>query len=221
MENAELAPLPVKFDDLSTFALEHTALARECSVKAVEHAWHAGSAYAKIKGSIGHGNWLAWCEKNGIGRVTARDWMDIAEGIKLQACLRFGSIREAKRALPPKRAATGKTDTPVSDLDNAVPFGEGPDDAELLSGFRAKLSALDGLLLQRVQGIWRTGESLSAVKRALPTGTAFDAFLDAKGVPAGQADFSISLSDRHDFDTLARLDAYSIVKQWEGALSEV
>ena len=138
----------------------------------------------------------------------------------------------AQRALPPKRARTGKSDTPVSDLDNAVlqarlrleidvPFGEGPGDDELLSDFRDKMAVANGFLLEQVQAIWRVGDSLATIKRNMPSGKTFEAFCAAEGVPEDAADAAMGLYQRHEFGTLARLDVFGIVEEWEGILDEV
>ena len=183
----------------------------------------AGVTLQKVKDRTPQGYWGAWWEAEGLSKSTVYRLLELAE-LPVSQLGNFTSDHEAltwKRQQVQQKQLPIQNVTPEPKVDNAVPFGEAPDDAEKLSGSRASRPAMDGALLAQVQGIWRTGESLSAVKRALPTGTAFEAFLDAENVPAGQADFILSLSHRYDFDTLPSLDAYSIVEQWEGALNEV
>jgi hypothetical protein len=129
----------IQLDDLQPEALGEVIRARagefdKATLRAVEHAWHAGRALLAAKKMIPHGQWGQWLSDNFEGRShdTARIWMrlaanyesvrnleDVKHGIKL---LDEAPERQAKKAereakkleSPPKSLAPATPTPPVS-----------------------------------------------------------------------------------------------------------
>lgn len=116
-------PTTDTLDGWQEFALYHQQQADRCSQQAIEHAWHAGAGLAQVKKRLPHGRWYDWLEANGIGRETARQWMRFAAEVEIASGLRFTSITEALRSLPPKRKALPENNlTPREPVNNFGPL---------------------------------------------------------------------------------------------------
>jgi hypothetical protein len=129
----------IQLEDLQPEALGEVIRARagefdKATLRAVEHAWHAGRALLAAKKMIAHGQWGQWLSDNFEGRShdTARIWMrlaanyesvrnleDVKHGINL---LDEAPERQAKKAhreakkleTPPKSLAPATPAPPVS-----------------------------------------------------------------------------------------------------------
>jgi hypothetical protein len=143
----------IQLDDLQPEALGEVIRARagefdKATLRAVEHAWHAGRALLAAKKMIPHGQWGQWLSDNFEGRShdTARIWMrlaanyesvrnleDVKHGIKLldEAPERQAkkAEREAKKLESPPKSLAPATPTPpvsVGTIRNENPPTPGP-----------------------------------------------------------------------------------------------
>ena len=149
MEMSEL----IQLEDLQPEALGEVIRARagefdKATMRAVEHAWHAGRALLAAKKIIPHGQWGQWLSDNFEGRShdTARIWMrlaanyesvrnleDVKHGIKLldEAPERQAkkAEREAKKLEAPPKPPAPATPAPPAKLERPAWLAD-PDELE-------------------------------------------------------------------------------------------